>query len=95
MYFQADIPGPNLIVAVFIFMVLVQKSKRFESILSNWTILVLLLKKVFDQYGKRKYIQMEERGFSLAHTTIMRGVHQYGPELNERIRTHLKLTNNS
>ena len=52
MYFQADIPGPNLIVAVFIFMVLVQKSKRFESILSNWTILVLLLKKVFDQYGK-------------------------------------------
>ena len=37
---------------------------------------------------------MEERGFSLAHTTIMRGVHQYGPELNERIRTHLKLTNN-
>jgi len=38
---------------------------------------------------------MEERGFSLAHTTIMRWVHQYGPELNERIRTHLKLTNNS
>ncbi|MGX5634053.1 IS6 family transposase [Bacillus thuringiensis] len=38
---------------------------------------------------------MEERGFSLVHTTIMRWVHQYGPELNERIRTHLKLTNNS
>ncbi len=38
---------------------------------------------------------MEERGFSLAHTTIMRWVHQYGPELNERIRTHLKLTNTS
>ncbi|PEJ62490.1 IS6 family transposase, partial [Bacillus wiedmannii] len=38
---------------------------------------------------------MEERGFSLAHTTIMRWVHQYGPGLNERIRTHLKLTNNS
>ncbi|MES5913456.1 IS6 family transposase [Bacillus cereus group sp. FL70] len=38
---------------------------------------------------------MEERGLSLAHTTIMRWVHQYGPELNERIRTHLKLTNNS
>ncbi|GAB6524443.1 hypothetical protein bcgnr5386_53800 [Bacillus cereus] len=38
---------------------------------------------------------MEERGFSLAHTTIMRWVHQYGPELNERIRTHLKATNNS
>lgn len=38
---------------------------------------------------------MEERGFSLAHTTIMRWVHQYGPELNKRIRTHLKSTNDS
>lgn len=38
---------------------------------------------------------MEEREFSLAHATSMRWVHQYGPELNERIRTHLKLTNNS
>ncbi|PFA53792.1 IS6 family transposase, partial [Bacillus cereus] len=36
---------------------------------------------------------MEERGLSLAHTTIMRGVHQYGPALNERIRKHLKSTN--
>lgn len=34
---------------------------------------------------------MEERGFSLAHTTIMRWVHQYGPELNERIRNMLGL----
>ncbi|MDY8166266.1 IS6 family transposase, partial [Bacillus thuringiensis] len=25
---------------------------------------------------------LEERGLSLAHTTIMRWVHQYGPELN-------------
>ncbi|MEB9745922.1 IS6 family transposase, partial [Bacillus cereus] len=38
---------------------------------------------------------MEERGLSLAHTTIMRWVHQYGPELNERIRKHLKRTNDS
>ncbi|PGW46200.1 IS6 family transposase [Bacillus thuringiensis] len=38
---------------------------------------------------------MEERGLFLAHTTIMRWVHQYGPELNERIRTHLKPTNDS
>ncbi|PEO43039.1 IS6 family transposase, partial [Bacillus toyonensis] len=38
---------------------------------------------------------MEERGLSLAHTTIMRWVHQYGPELNKRIRKHLKPTNNS
>ncbi len=38
---------------------------------------------------------MEERGLSLVHTTIMRWVHQYRPELNERIRKHLKRTNDS
>ncbi|PFA20175.1 IS6 family transposase [Bacillus cereus] len=38
---------------------------------------------------------MEERGLSMAHTTIMRWVHQYGPELNERVRRHLKSTNDS
>ncbi|MGG3524253.1 IS6 family transposase [Bacillus pseudomycoides] len=38
---------------------------------------------------------MEERGLSVAHTTIMRWVHQYGPEFDKRIRRHLKQTNNS
>ncbi|MGE6367236.1 IS6 family transposase [Bacillus paramycoides] len=38
---------------------------------------------------------MEERGLSMAHTTIMRWVHQYGPELDERVRRHLKATNDS
>ncbi|PEZ50150.1 IS6 family transposase [Priestia megaterium] len=38
---------------------------------------------------------MEERGLSIAHTTIMRWVHQYGPELDERVRHHLKITNDS
>ena len=38
---------------------------------------------------------MEERGLSLAHTTIMRWVHQYSPELDQRIRRHLKQTNDS
>ncbi|MDR0132783.1 IS6 family transposase [Priestia megaterium] len=38
---------------------------------------------------------MEERGLSIAHTTIMRWVHQYGPELDKRIRHHLKQTNDS
>lgn len=38
---------------------------------------------------------MEERCLSLAHTTIMRWVHQYGPELDRRIRRHLKQTNDS
>lgn len=33
---------------------------------------------------------MEERGLLMAHTTIMRWVHQYGPELDTRIRPYLK-----
>jgi transposase, IS6 family len=33
---------------------------------------------------------MEERGLSMAHITIMRWVHQYGPELDKRVRRHLK-----
>ncbi|WP_256870003.1 IS6 family transposase, partial [Bacillus sp. CDB3] len=38
---------------------------------------------------------MEKQGLSLAHTTIMRWVHQYGPILNERMRKYLKPTNDS
>ena len=38
---------------------------------------------------------MEERVLSIAHTTIMRWVHQYGPELDERVRLHLKPINDS
>ncbi|MFD4819637.1 IS6 family transposase [Peribacillus butanolivorans] len=38
---------------------------------------------------------MEERGLSIAHTKIMRWVHQYGPELDKRGRRHLKPTNDS
>ncbi|MFK4333491.1 transposase-like protein [Bacillus sp. RC240] len=38
---------------------------------------------------------MEERGIIVAHTTIMRWVHQYGPELEKRIRRYLRRTNDS
>jgi transposase-like protein len=38
---------------------------------------------------------MEERGLYIAHTTIMRWVHQYGPQLEERVRHHLTSTNDS
>src|SRR5918911_5536097 len=31
----------------------------------------------------------------MAHTTIMRWVHQYSPELDKRLRRHLKKTNDS
>jgi transposase-like protein len=38
---------------------------------------------------------MEERGLHIAHTTIMRWVHEFGPELDKRIRPYLKPTNDS
>ena len=38
---------------------------------------------------------MEERGLSIAHTTIMRWGHQYGSELDQRVRRHLNTTNHS
>jgi len=38
---------------------------------------------------------MEERGVKVDHTTIMRWVHQYSPEIEKKIRRHLRLTNYS
>jgi hypothetical protein len=38
---------------------------------------------------------VNERGLSLDHTTIYRWVQAYAPELEKRIRPHLKLTNDS
>ena len=38
---------------------------------------------------------MEERDLLMAHTTIMRWVQQYGPELDKRVRRQLKQTNDS
>jgi IS6 family transposase len=38
---------------------------------------------------------MKERGLSIAHTTIMRWVHEYSPEINRRIRKYLKPTTDS
>ena len=38
---------------------------------------------------------MQERGLKLTHTSIMRWVHQYSPIIDERVRKHLKPTNDS
>lgn len=38
---------------------------------------------------------MDERGIDVKHTTIMRWVHQYSPIIDERVRKHLKKTNDS
>ncbi len=34
---------------------------------------------------------MNERGLSVDHTTVWRWVQRYAPEINKRIRPHLKL----
>jgi hypothetical protein len=38
---------------------------------------------------------LEERGLSVDHTTVWRWVQCYGPELEQRLRRHLKPTNKS
>ena len=38
---------------------------------------------------------MIERGIQVDHSTIMRWVHQYSPEMEKKIRRHLRPTNNS
>jgi IS6 family transposase len=38
---------------------------------------------------------MEERGLEVDHTTIMRWVHEYAPEIEKKLRKHLKPTNDS
>ncbi len=38
---------------------------------------------------------MTERGLTITHTTVMRWVHQYSPIINEKVRKHLKQTNDS
>jgi hypothetical protein len=38
---------------------------------------------------------LEERGLHVDHTTVWRWVQYYGPELEQRLRRHLKPTNKS
>jgi IS6 family transposase len=38
---------------------------------------------------------MSERGLKISHTTIMRWVHEFGPEIDKRIRSYLKPSNDS
>ena len=38
---------------------------------------------------------LEERGLHVDHTTVWRWVQYYGPELEQRLRSHLKPTNKS
>ncbi len=45
-------------------------------------------------YGNLKEM-MAERGIIVNHTTIMRWVHQYSPEIEKKVRRHLRPTNDS
>jgi IS6 family transposase len=38
---------------------------------------------------------MSERGISISHTTIMRWVHEYSPEIAKKVRPNLKSVNDS
>ncbi|MCP4355594.1 MAG: IS6 family transposase [Proteobacteria bacterium] len=38
---------------------------------------------------------LQERGLNLAHTTIMRWVHHYAPQIEKKVKRHLKKTNDS
>jgi len=38
---------------------------------------------------------LQERGLNITHTTIMRWVHQYSPIISEKLRKHIKPTNDS
>ncbi|OPH51904.1 hypothetical protein BC351_34395 [Paenibacillus ferrarius] len=40
-------------------------------------------------------ILLTERGLKIYHTTIMRWVHELGPEIDKRIRSYLKPSNDS
>jgi len=35
---------------------------------------------------------LAERGLPIVHTTIMRWIHRFGPELNRKLKPHLKIT---
>lgn len=38
---------------------------------------------------------MKERGFDVDHSTVFRWVQSYAPEINQRIRQHLKMSGTS
>ncbi len=68
------------------------KWKHFESEI------ILLTVRWYLQYrfSYRDLVEiMSERGISISHTTIMRWVHEYSPEIAKRVRPHLKTVNDS
>ena len=66
--------------------------KHFEKVI------ILLCVRWYLKYplSYRNLVEMMlERGIKVTHTTIMRWVHQYSPILEQRIRKHIRMTNDS
>ncbi len=60
--------------------------------------IILLCVRWYLKYGLsyRNLVEMmSERGMSVAHTSIMRWVHQYAPQIDKKVRKYLKPTNDS
>ncbi len=67
--------------------------------LSKWKLyqpdIILLTVRWYNLSFRNLVEMLEERCLSITHTIIMRWVHQYGHELDERIRRRLKIINDS
>ncbi len=68
------------------------KWKQFSGEIILWTVRWYCL---FALSYRDLVIMMEERGMSVSHTTIMRWVHEYGPQFKKRMKKFLKKTNDS
>ena len=63
------------------------KWKHFEAEI----ILLTVRRYLHYRFSYRDLVEiMSERGISISHTTIMRWVHEYSPEIAKKVRPHLK-----
>jgi IS6 family transposase len=63
------------------------KYKQFEAEMILWSV------RWYCQFAisyRDVVIMAEERGLSVAHTTVMRWVHEYAPKLEKKIKKHMK-----
>ena len=68
------------------------KYKQFEAELILWAVRWYGM---FAISYRDLVIMAAERGLSVAHTTMMRWVHQYSPELAKKVKRHLKTSSDS
>jgi len=68
------------------------KYKQFEGEVILWSV------RWYSQFAlsyRDLVIMATERGLSVAHTTLMRWVHEYSPKLEKKVKAHLKKSNDS